>query len=216
VDAPRVKICGLTELEDAQHAVELGAWALGMIFYRRSPRRCRVAAAERIAAALRRQAELVGVFVNAPLDEVVSTADRVGLTMLQLHGDEGPSFCQQAAHRTGCRVIKATQVRSAADIAGLRRFRSVDYVLLDGHGRGLRGGTGETFDWDLIAGKRAPKPVILSGGLRPENVAEAIVATHPFAVDVASGIESEPGRKDLRRMEDFFAAVKGAAAEAAA
>src|SRR5437764_15297072 len=100
--------------------------------------------------------------------------------MLQLHGDEGPAFCQEAGHRTGCRVMKAVQVRSAADIADLRRFRTVDYFLLDGHGRGLRGGTGESFDWGLLRAQKPLAPVVLSGGLRADNVAGAIEATRPF------------------------------------
>jgi phosphoribosylanthranilate isomerase len=111
---PRIKICGLTGLDDAQRAVEAGAWALGLILFSGSPRRCPLPAAERISGALRRQAHICGVFVNAPLDEVSGVADALGLTMIQLHGDEGPSFCAEVARRTGAKVMKAARVRTGS------------------------------------------------------------------------------------------------------
>jgi phosphoribosylanthranilate isomerase len=150
--------------------------------------------------------EVVGVFVNSSLDDVVAAAEDESLTMLQLHGDEGAAFCREAARRTGCKVIKAVRVRSAADVAGAEAFRT-DYHLFDAHQPGKPGGTGERFDWELLAGRRSEIPAILSGGLRPENVAEAISASQPFAVDVASGVEREPGVKDHDRMAEFFAAA---------
>jgi len=208
---PRVKICGLTRLEDAELAVELGAWALGMVFYKPSPRNCSLDEARRITGAMRRRVELCGVFVNPTLDEVGETADALGLTLLQLHGDEGPSFCGEAARRTGARIVKAAQVSGPGDVRDIARFH-VDFHLLDARpatpGReGLRGGTGETFDWTLLAGRRSNVPLILSGGLKPDNVADAIDATRPFAVDTASGTEAAPGRKDPERLRAFFAAV---------
>ncbi|HEU0023813.1 MAG TPA: hypothetical protein VFQ12_04250, partial [Thermoleophilaceae bacterium] len=118
----RVKICGITTLADAERSVELGAWAVGLIFWPGSPRRCSLDDAELIGAKLHRRAEVTGVFVNATLDEVAATADRCGLAMLQLHGDEGPAYCQEAARRTGCRVVKAARVRDAAQVRGLRPF----------------------------------------------------------------------------------------------
>jgi phosphoribosylanthranilate isomerase len=207
VPAPRVKICGNTNLADASHAVELGAWALGLIFYERSPRRCRIADAEAIAASLRRRAELCGVFVNATLDRVAGLADRLGLTMLQLHGDEGPAYCAEAARRTGCKVVKAARVRSQADLRALEAFRT-DYHLLDSYTRDLRGGTGAPFDWELARHRRGGIPIILSGGLTADNVGQAIETTRPFAVDVASGVEAQPGVKDPARLEAFFDAVR--------
>jgi phosphoribosylanthranilate isomerase len=206
VEHPRVKICGIARLQDAERSVELGAWALGMIFYPRSPRRCSVAEAERITAALRRRVELCGVFVNASLDEVARRQDRLGLTMIQLHGDEGPSFCAEVARRTGARVIKAVSVSAGGDIQALERFHT-DLHLVDGSALGLRGGTGETFDWSLVRQRRSSAPLILSGGLTPDNVVDAIAATRPFAVDTASGTEAEPGRKDPHKLERFFGAV---------
>jgi phosphoribosylanthranilate isomerase len=126
-----------------------------------------------------------------------------------LHGEEGPSFCAEAARRTGCRVIKAARVRSGADIQALVPF-TTDYHLLDSHVAGRRGGSGETFDWGLARAHRGAVPVILSGGLRPDNVAEAIAAVQPFAVDVASGVEASPGRKDPAKLRAFAEAVRSA------
>ncbi len=149
------------------------------------------------------------MFVNPTLDEVGGPADAVGLTMVQLHGEEGPVFCGEVARRTGCRVIKAARVRSGADIQALAPFHT-DFHLLDSYVPGVPGGTGETFAWELAAARRSwPVPLILSGGLTPENVADAIAVVHPFAVDVASGVESAPGRKDHRLMREFAAAAGG-------
>jgi phosphoribosylanthranilate isomerase len=211
---PKVKICGITNLHDAEMAVELGAWALGMIFFAGSPRSCSLAEAQRIAAVLRRRVELCGVFVNAPLEEVVHTSEDVGLSMLQLHGDEGPSFCAEATRRNGARVIKAAQVSGPGDVRDLERFH-VDFHLLDARASaperaGLRGGTGETFDWTLLAQRRSKVPLILSGGLEPGNVAEAIAMARPYAVDTASGTEAAPGRKDEGRLRAFFDAAQAA------
>jgi phosphoribosylanthranilate isomerase len=201
-------------LDDAQRAADLGAWGIGLNFWPHSPRRCPRDRAAEIAAAVRRRLEVVGVFVNAPLEEVVRTAENVGLTMLQLHGDEGPSFCAEAARRTGCKVIKAARIRSGADIQALATFHT-DYHLLDSYLPGKPGGTGRTFSWEIASAHRGPAPVILSGGLSPENVGEAISVVHPFAVDVASGVELEPGRKDSGKMEAFVDAVRAAAPVAA-
>jgi phosphoribosylanthranilate isomerase len=210
-DAPKIKFCGITSLADARLAVGAGAWAIGLIFWPRSPRLCDPAVATEIAAALKRQVEVVGVFVNPTLDQVAEAADAVGLSALQLHGDEGPSFCAEAARRTGCKVIKAARIHSRADIQALVRFHT-DYHLLDSHVSGKRGGTGETFEWELARAHRGSVPMVLSGGLRPDNVADAIAAVHPFAVDVASGVEAAPGRKDPDKLEAFAAAVRSAEA----
>jgi phosphoribosylanthranilate isomerase len=150
------------------------------------------------------------VFVNPTLDEVARTADAVGLTMLQLHGEEGPAFCSEVGRRTGCKVIKAARVRSGADIQALAQFHT-DYHLLDSYTRGVPGGTGETFQWEIARHHRGSVPVILSGGLNPDNVAEAIGVVRPFAVDVASGVELKPGRKDPDKLRAFAAAVASTA-----
>ena len=205
----RVKICGITALEDAHQAVELGAWALGMIFWPQSARACPLEQAEAIGAQLHRRVELAGVFVNATLDEVASTADVCRFTLLQLHGDEGPSYCQEAARRTGCRVIKAARVRDAAQVQALRAYRT-DFHMLDAHSHRAPGGTGESFDWELARLHPRTPPLVLSGGLTPDNVGQAIAAAGPFAVDTASGTEAEPGRKDPAKVAAFFRAVEAA------
>jgi len=205
--ATRVKICGLTRLADAELAVELGAWAVGMVFYEGSPRCCTLSEAETIGAALRRRVEIAGVFVNAPLQEVVRVSEQVGLTLVQLHGEEGPAFCAEVARRTGARTIKAASVRGLFTVRDLERFHT-DFHLLDGHAAGQRGGTGQAFDWSLVASRRSKLPLIIGGGLDPDCVGAAIAATDPYAVDVASGVETAPGIKDPALMQAFFEAAE--------
>jgi phosphoribosylanthranilate isomerase len=202
----RVKICGTTNLDDAAEAVRLGAWAVGLIHFDASPRRCEPAEAARIGAAFRRKCEVVGVFVNPELEEIDRAVENAGLTMVQLNGEEGASFCAETARRTGLKVIKAVHVASAADVHAAEALRT-DFHLFDRRGKGLWGGTGESFDWELLREHRSQVPAILAGGLRPDNVAEAVSVVSPYAVDVASGVEAEPGRKDHAAMAAFFEAV---------
>jgi phosphoribosylanthranilate isomerase len=205
----KVKICGITRGEDAEQAVALGAWALGFILWPRSKRAADPAVAAGIARQLRRRpVELVGVFVNQSLDEIAGAVDSIGLSYVQLHGDEGPAFCAAVGQRTGAKVIKAARIRHAADLRDLERFHT-DLHLLDTAAEGFRGGSGQTWDWGLLASRRSKTPFLLSGGLTPENVGEAIAATHPWGVDVASGTEASPGVKDPHKLEAFFAAVDG-------
>lgn len=213
ISAPRIKFCGVTSLADAELAVHAGGWAVGVIFWPGSPRRCTLDDAVEIGTALRRRAEVAGVFVNATLEEIASTADAASLTMVQLHGDEGPAFCDEIRRRTGCKVIKAARVRTRADIQALAPFHT-DFHLLDSHRSGVPGGTGETFSWELARTHRGPVPLILSGGLTAANVSDAIAEVHPFAVDVASGVELEPGRKDPEKLEAFAEAVRSTASAA--
>jgi phosphoribosylanthranilate isomerase len=210
-DVPRIKVCGITSRDDALLAVEAGAWAVGCILWPQSPRVCDPAEAARIATAVRRRAHVCGVFVNATLDEVAGLVDGIGLTMVQLHGDEGPAYCAEVARRTGAKVMKAAAVSGQADIRALEAFHT-DYHLLDAHRSGMRGGTGETFDWELVRSRRSRIPLVLSGGLRPDNVADAIAAVRPFAVDTASGTEASPGVKDPEKVAAFVAAVHSTAA----
>jgi phosphoribosylanthranilate isomerase len=205
----RVKFCGITNLDDAAEAVRLGAWAIGLIHFDGSPRYVEPGVAAEISAAYRRKCEVVGVFVNPTLDEVDRAVEDASLSMVQLNGAEGASFCTEVARRTGAKVIKAIHVASAADIHAAEAFRT-DFHLFDRRGRGLWGGTGESFDWELLRGRRSEVPALLAGGLRPDNVAAAIATAHPYAVDVASGVESEPGRKDHAAMTAFFEAVQAA------
>jgi phosphoribosylanthranilate isomerase len=210
----RVKFCGITDIDDAAEAVRLGAWAIGLIHFHGSPRNVEPAAATAIAAAFRRKCEIVGVFVNPTLDEVAQAAENAALTMVQLNGAEGASFCAEVQRRTGLKVAKAVHVASAADVHGAEAFRT-DFHLFDRRAKGAWGGTGESFDWELLRGHRSDVPAILAGGLRPDNVAAAIEITRPYAVDVASGVELEPGRKDHAAMGAFFEAANPLDAEAA-
>lgn len=207
----RVKFCGITNLDDAAEAVRLGAWAIGLIHFDGSPRCVEEGEAARIGAAFRRKCEVVGVFVNPTLAEVDRAVENGGLTMVQLNGAEGASFCAEVARRTGLKVIKAIHVASAADIHAAEAYRT-DFHLFDRRGRGQWGGTGESFDWELLRGHRSEVPALLAGGLRPDNVAAAIAVVQPYAVDVASGVESEPGRKDHAAMAAFFEAAQSAVA----
>jgi phosphoribosylanthranilate isomerase len=211
--APRIKFCGITSVADAELAVANGAWAIGLILWPGSKRACDPAEGVRISNAVRRKVEVVGVFVNQTLDEVAALADMLHLSIVQLHGDEGPSYAKEIARRTGAKVIKAQSIRLAADVISVQAFRT-DFHLLDTHREGLRGGTGETFDWKMLSRRTSQVPLILSGGLTPENVAEAIAAVHPFAVDVASGTEASPGVKDPEKMKAFAEAVRSTAGEA--
>lgn len=203
----KIKFCGVTRPKDAELAVSLGAWAVGMVFWPQSPRAIDLGRAAELGALLKRRAEIVGVFVNPTLDELSGVAEVAGLTIVQLHGDEGPAFCSEAARRTGCKVIKAARVHSGADIQALAVWHT-DFHLLDSYVPGVPGGTGESFAWELaLQRQRSAPPLILSGGLTPENVVDAITVAHPFAVDVSSGVESAPGRKDEELMRAFAAAV---------
>jgi phosphoribosylanthranilate isomerase len=213
----RVKICGITNLDDARLAADAGAWAIGTIFWPGSPRRCEVEEAERISAELRRKVEVAGVFLNARLDEVAEIADACSLSLIQLHGDEGPAYCAEVARRTGAKVIKAVRAKDKASVRALLAYRDrVDFHMIDAYRPGQPGGTGETFSWELVDELRdSSHPLILSGGLTPDNVAEAVAKVRPFAVDSASGTEAEPGRKDPAKVTAFIRAAEQASQVAA-
>jgi phosphoribosylanthranilate isomerase len=202
----KVKICGITSIVDAEAAVSAGAWAVGLNHSPESPRLIDPVVAEEIGAALKRRCEVAGVFVNAHLDEIVEAAERESLTLVQLHGEEGPSFCAEVHRRTGAKVIKAFRVKSPAEINSARAYRT-DFHLFDAYRRDAHGGTGATFDWDLVAGRRGGVPAILAGGLNPDNVGEAIAAANPWGVDVCSGVERSPGVKDHNLITSFMAAA---------
>lgn len=204
----KVKVCGITNPEDAAGAIELGAWAIGLIHHKPSRRSVKASVAAEIGAAFRRETEVVGVFVNPTLDYVVAAVENAQLSMVQLSGNEGANFCHEVARRTGAKVIKAIHVSSAADIRRAEAYRGTDFHLFDSGGRGTWGGTGRTFDWDLLADHHSDMPFILAGGLDPDNVTEAIRVVRPDAVDVASGVERSPGVKDHGRMASFFQAAR--------
>ena len=206
--ATRVKICGITSWDDARLSVDLGASALGFNFYPPSPRAISPADAWNIIRRLPPFVEAVGVFVNWPPLVVAALARALRLHTVQLHGGESPG--EVAALARTHRVIKAVRVGRGFRAAGLARFHRADAILLDGFARGLHGGTGRTLDWNLARAAWRYGRIILAGGLSPENVAEAIRVAEPYAVDVASGVEARPGRKDPARLRALFAAVESA------
>jgi phosphoribosylanthranilate isomerase len=211
----RVKICGITRLEDARLAADAGAWAIGMIFVPGTPRAIEIGPAREIGRALQRKLEVTGVFVNAPIDEVVAVVEACTLTMIQLHGEEGPAYCREVARRTGAKVMKAVRAKDATAVRHLSSYREVDLHLLDSYVDGRLGGTGETFAWELARHHVGSVPFVLSGGLTPENVGDAIAAVRPYGVDSASGTEASPGVKDPEKVAAFFRAVEHASQAAA-
>lgn len=202
---PRVKICGITRLEDALLAVRLGADALGFNFWPRSKRYLAPAAAAAIVARLPPRLATFGVFVDPSRAELEEALAVSGVGVAQLHGDEPPALCLGLP----VPVVKALRVKTAHDLAGLASYE-VRAFLLDSASAGY-GGSGDAFDWSLATAVARELPVLLAGGLGPENVAEAVRTVRPLGVDVASGVESAPGIKDLERMTAFIARAKGAA-----
>lgn len=204
----KVKICGTTNWADAKAALDAGASALGFNFYRPSPRYIAPRAAGEIIRRMPRRASAVGVFVDEPTERVLTMAQAAGVTLVQLHGRELPRAV--SALRERYLVIKAFQVRSDFVPARLARYADAAAFLLDGFRVGLLGGTGQTFDWRLASASKRYGPVILAGGLTPENVARAIAEVEPFAIDVSSGVEARPGKKDARKIRALMRAVEQA------
>jgi phosphoribosylanthranilate isomerase len=204
----KVKICGITNWTDARRAVEAGAQFLGFNFYRPSPRYIQPAAARRIIRRLPDGIATVGVFVNESEANMLAIAHRVGLDYLQLHGDERPE--QVARLKREIPVIKAVRVRDSFRPKQLDSFGRASAILLDGFDVRRHGGTGKTFNWNLARGSNGSRRIFLAGGLTPENVAEAIRVARPYAVDVCSGVEARPGKKDPARIVALMWAVKAA------
>lgn len=196
-----VKICGITRQEDALAAADLGASAVGLVFWRRSPRYIDPDRAAAIARTLPSSVKAVGVFVNQPREEVNAIAASVGLGAVQLHGDETPEY---AAGMTRP-VIKAVVLSESQ--AEIETWPEDVMLLVDAHDLSLRGGTGKTTDWKAAAALAKDRRVLLAGGLTPENVAQALALVRPFGIDVSSGVESAPGVKDHERLKALFAAV---------
>ena len=202
----KVKICGITNLADAQAAVAAGADALGFNFYERSPRFISLSQANEISRQLAPFVMRVGLFVNAPEELVLRAIRECGLTMLQFHGDEAPEFCAQF----GLMSMKAFRMRGPETLKEIPKYQT-DAWLLDAYSPAAFGGTGEKFNWDLaVEVQKLGKPVFLAGGLTAENVAEAIRKVRPFGVDVSSGVESAPGKKDHAKVKAFIDAVRQA------
>jgi phosphoribosylanthranilate isomerase len=200
----RVKVCGIRRQEDALLAAELGAWAVGFVFWPGSPRFIDPYRARKIAAALPPWLVPVGVFVDQPLDYITGVASLVRLGAVQLHGNESVSMIQALRHR----VIKAVPVGADFDVSAMDAVPPRVAVLLDAHDPERRGGTGTVVDWTRAAAAARRRPVLLAGGLRPENVRTAVDLVQPFGIDVSSGVEASPGVKDPARLRALFAALE--------
>lgn len=204
----RVKICGLTHPEDAWRAADAGADALGFVFVPGTPRFVPWDEGARWIRTLPPLVSRVALFVDAPQDVVSRVLDRTGIEVVQFHGDESPEYCQ--SFRNTVRVLKAFRVRGPETLKELSRYReAADAFLLDAWSAGAHGGTGARFDWDLaVAAREHVAPLVLAGGLKPDNVSEAVRRVRPYAVDVSSGVESSPGRKDPEKVIAFIRAAK--------
>jgi phosphoribosylanthranilate isomerase len=201
----KVKICGITSVSDANAAADAGADALGFMFWDKSPRAVSLGAAAEIVRQLPPFIVKVGVFVNAEEDLVIRAIRECGLNLLQFHGDETPEYCLQF----GLMSMKAFRMRDAGSLKALANYPT-DAWLLDAYTPGKPGGTGEQFDWDLaVEAVKLGRPIFLAGGLTPENVGEAVTRVQPYAVDVSSGVEAAPGRKDHAKVREFIAAARG-------
>ncbi len=199
----RVKICGNVTLKDTMAAVEAGADAVGFVFYARSPRVVGPKAVAAIVSHLPPFVTPVGLFVNEKPEVVRQIASDCGIRLVQLHGEESPQYCAELK----LPVLKGIRVHTREDVANLSAYR-VDAILLDAYVEGMAGGTGTTFDWSLAVEAKAWGPIILAGGLTPDNVAEAISRVRPYGVDVSSGVESSPGVKDHAKVKAFVETVK--------
>lgn len=205
-DMVKIKICGITELDDALHAVDCGADALGFVFYERSPRAITSKRAQAIIAALPPFVTVVGLFVNEDPLTIRLIADHCGLDVIQYHGDESPETVRMAPRRS----IRALRVSESTTIDDIDHYPACG-LLLDAWVSGAYGGTGVRCNWEIAAGIAKKRPVILAGGLNPENIAEAIKTVRPYGVDISSGVEASPGRKDPKKVAAFIRAAQIAA-----
>ncbi len=200
----RIKVCGLTRIDDVKGVVAAGTDAIGLVFYSPSPRAVTPANARELAMAAGPLVTIVGLFVDLPAAEVEDILAQVPIHLLQFHGDESPEYCQQFNRP----YIKAIRMREGLDIEQeISRFGSAQGILLDAYRKGIPGGTGKTFDWGRVP-QQGEKPIILAGGLSPDNVREAIACTQPYGLDVSGGVESAGGIKDLAKVVAFIANAK--------
>jgi len=200
----RIKICGINHLDDALKAVECGADAIGIIFVEKSPRYASLTEARVIAESMPPFVTVVGLFMDAPEEKVREALKVVPLNLLQFHGDESAEYCDQF----NMPYIKALRMRENVNVvAYAQEYPNASGILLDAYHKGMGGGTGQTFDWNMIPAD-VPLPLILAGGLTPDNVAAAVEQVRPYAVDVSSGVESEPSVKDHKKIEQFIKEVQ--------
>jgi phosphoribosylanthranilate isomerase len=199
----KVKVCGMTNLKDTLVAVEEGADAVGFIFYKKSPRSVTMKLVREIVLELPPFVDTVGVFVDETAEQINKITDYCNLDMVQLHGDESPTFCKRMRRR----VIKAFRVKDMQSVKKLSNFQ-VSGFILDTFSESLHGGTGKVFDWNLVLPAKKFGPIIMAGGLTPSNVRQAIQRVRPYGVDVCSGVESEPGIKDHKKIRFFLKNAK--------
>ncbi|MEO0442956.1 MAG: phosphoribosylanthranilate isomerase [Pseudomonadota bacterium] len=200
----RVKICGITSVDDALAAANAGADAIGLVFYEHSPRYVSEQIAKQVALAVGPFVTVTGLFVNESHDKLIKILSQVPLQLLQFHGDERPEYCEQFSRP----YIKAIRMREGVNVSQtINRFSSATGILLDAYRPGIPGGTGEVFDWQRVP-QQASKPIILAGGLTPDNVDTAIAQTTCYGVDVSGGVELSPGIKDHQKIKDFIALAK--------
>lgn len=206
----KVKVCGITRIEDARLAVDAGVWAVGFVFVQNSPRFITPQKAAEIIENLPSDIEKVGVFVNSTLDDVAKIAAATGITIIQLHGEEPPDYCGKIAEMTGKKVIKAFRVAKEWGIDTINSYKScVSYILLDSYSDAMHGGTGKTFDWEIA--KRAKNfgiPLILAGGLTPDNIMNAYEEVKPFGLDLSSGVEQSKGIKSPELLLKLKSAIQ--------
>ncbi len=203
-----IKICGITNLEDALETAELGADALGFVFYEKSPRKITKEKAKEIIdkmQTVKQRVVKVGLFVDELEEKVKEITSYCNFDILQFHGDETPDYCKKFPQK----IIKAFRIKDKESLVDIPKYE-VDYYLLDAYSEVAPGGTGRTFNWDLAKeAKKFGRPIILSGGLNPENIIEALKKVSPFGVDVSSSVEASPGKKDHKKLKEFITKVKG-------
>jgi phosphoribosylanthranilate isomerase len=204
----KVKICGITNLKDARQALEAGATFIGFNFYERSPRYVTPSAAKRIMQSLPKKVKAVGVFVNETENKMLTIVRRIGLSHVQLHGEESPETVARLQRTLP--VIKAIRVRKSFSTSELSRYKNASAFLLDGFDRHRRGGSGKSFPWDIARRAKRVGRIFLAGGLTPANIGEAIRSARPYAVDVCSGVEAKPGKKDPAAVKKFMRAARAA------
>lgn len=206
----KVKICGITSLEDALFAAKSGAWAVGFVFAKESPRYIAPEKAAEIIKKLPEKTEKTGVFVDSSLEEITEISQKTGLTTIQLHGNETEEFCGKLSDRLKLPVIKALRIKEADVLLVIPKYKNqVFAILLDSWSSKEFGGTGKTFNWDIaVKAKSYGIPVILAGGLNPDNIREAFLKVQPYALDISTGVEKDKGIKDHNRIKNLFRALK--------
>jgi len=206
---PRIKICGITRVEDAVAALQLGVDAVGLVFYKKSPRSIELKQASDIASAVGPFVTVTALFVNPQAQEVERVLEQVPVSLLQFHGEEQAEFCRQFSRPW----MKALRIQSSTNVLDMvKEYQTADALLFDTYQAGIAGGTGECFDWNLVARKNLPhgfnKPVVLAGGLNAGNIKKAIEVVEPYGVDVSGGVESVVGIKDRSKIQSFIQAVR--------